>query len=505
MNRTKSIKNLVYGLVSFAVTTLLGIVIPRLVLVSYGSETNGLLNSVRQIFAYFALLEAGVGAAALQALYGPVGRGEREEVCAILAAAQRFFRRTGVLYALGVGLLALVYPLLVRTQLPGYLVVGVILFQGLSSVVKYFTTASVQLLLRVDGKNYVLGNISMVFTVLSNVARIWLMSRGFGVLWVQGAFCLVDLCQAALVAGYARRHYPWLTFRAKPNEQAVAQRGDVLVHQLSALVFNNTDTILITGFCGLKLVSVYGMYAMLYGMVASMVTLVSSSLNFALGQLFHRDRERYRQVQGVYETYYLALSFALFYVAFLFIRPFLALYTAGAEDISYQDHWLPGLFLLMQLLKYGRNPSNNSIDYAGHYRQTKWRSVLESAINLVVSLVCIPALGIYGAVLGTIAALFYRTNDIIVYAHRVVLGDSPWLTYRRWLRNGVVLAVLLWAGRLLPRQYSGYVPLIATAALTTVVVLAAFAGVNTLLEPEARRAAWAYFREWKGRPKRKNG
>ena len=62
----KGVLNVFYGIIGQLITIALGIVIPRLVLISYGSEVNGLLNSVTQIFAYFSLLEAGVGVASLQ-------------------------------------------------------------------------------------------------------------------------------------------------------------------------------------------------------------------------------------------------------------------------------------------------------------------------------------------------------------------------------------------------------------------------------------------------------
>lgn len=42
-------KNFVTGLASFTITMAMGIIIPRLFLLSYGSEVNGLINSVKQI------------------------------------------------------------------------------------------------------------------------------------------------------------------------------------------------------------------------------------------------------------------------------------------------------------------------------------------------------------------------------------------------------------------------------------------------------------------------
>ena len=49
----------------------------------------------------------------------------------------------------------------------------------------------------------------------------------------------------------------------------------------------------------------------------------------------------------------------------------------------------------------------------------------------------------YGVLLGTIAALLYRTNDVIIYANWNILGRKPWKTYRRWIQNTIVMVLLV--------------------------------------------------------------
>ena len=61
----KGLGNIVTGLFNQLVTIALGILIPRLILTSLGSEANGLLSSVNQVLAYLALLEAGIGTASM--------------------------------------------------------------------------------------------------------------------------------------------------------------------------------------------------------------------------------------------------------------------------------------------------------------------------------------------------------------------------------------------------------------------------------------------------------
>ena len=132
----KGLGNIVTGLFNQLVTIALGILIPRLILTSLGSEANGLLSSVNQVLAYLALLEAGIGTASMQALYGPVATGDRNAVNRIMAATHHFYRRTGFFYLLAVLVCAAVFPLTVRAEgIAPWQIALVVLFSGLPGAV----------------------------------------------------------------------------------------------------------------------------------------------------------------------------------------------------------------------------------------------------------------------------------------------------------------------------------------------------------------------------------
>ena len=60
MKFKRSIFNIITGIISQSIIILLGFFIPRLLIYNYGSEINGLLTSVTQIYSYMALMEAGI-------------------------------------------------------------------------------------------------------------------------------------------------------------------------------------------------------------------------------------------------------------------------------------------------------------------------------------------------------------------------------------------------------------------------------------------------------------
>ena len=73
-------KNLIITFGAYALLLVLNIVVSKVVLISYGSEVNGLLASVNQVYTYIALLEAGIGTATVTALYAPLAKKNKDEI-----------------------------------------------------------------------------------------------------------------------------------------------------------------------------------------------------------------------------------------------------------------------------------------------------------------------------------------------------------------------------------------------------------------------------------------
>ena len=59
--KTKASKNIIFSLLNQVVTIVVGLIVPRLIIKTYGSETNGLINSITQFLGYITLLDLGFG------------------------------------------------------------------------------------------------------------------------------------------------------------------------------------------------------------------------------------------------------------------------------------------------------------------------------------------------------------------------------------------------------------------------------------------------------------
>jgi len=435
----KGFLNVIYGILGQVITIVLGIVIPRLVLVSYGSEINGLLNSVSQIFVYFGLLEAGVGMASLQALYVPISKDDKKSINGIMVATHNFYKKAGYVYVAAVLGLAFIYPLCVKMSCSYWLVAGVILFGGLGNSINFLYQGKYKILMQAEGYSYIITNITTLIGVISSCAKVILLLIGFDVLAVQFSFFVISILQMIIYAVYVKKKYKWIDFSTEPNDIAIKQKNSTLIHQIAAMVFNNTDVLLLTFLTqDLKIVSIYTMYNMIVTMLINMIQQVEGGFSFKLGQIYNTDFEQYKRLHEIFQNIYLILIFTAMSCVYIVITPFMRLYTAGIDDINYLDRWYPLLFTLWPLLVYGRAAENNVISFAGHFKQTQWRAVMEVVINLSVSVVCILKFGIYGALFGTIVASLYRTNDVIIYAYKYLLKKSPIGLYAKW---GVCLGI----------------------------------------------------------------
>ena len=435
--------NLLSGIVYQVVLIALSFLLPRLYLENFGSEVNGVLSTIKQIFVYLFLLESGVGLATTQALYKPVAEKNHSKISSVISATHNYYVKIGFLYAAIVLGIAVVYAWIIPTGMSSWVVFGIIVLTALPALFSYFVQAKYRILLEVDGRKYVITNSETVLQLLSNVAKILVLLLTDNLLLMQGVYCALSLLQLGFVYAHAKRRYEWLDIKAEPDLGAIAQRKSVLVHQVSGMVFNNTDVLLLSFLCDFKVVSVYTIYNIFFSQVQTFITSILSGFSFALGQLFHTDKEKFMKVYNVYETFYIMGTFVIYTLMAVFLLPLIQIYTQGIDDANYTNVFLVLLFVLMNMLANGKLPSNHVIEYSGKFEETRSHAIWEMVINITVSVVAILLWGICGAIVGTIVALLYRGSMMIYYSNKKVLERNVFHTYKLWLVNGAVFAVIM--------------------------------------------------------------
>ena len=448
------------------------LLLPRLYLTSFGSELNGLDSTIKQIFSCLTLLEAGVGLASQQAYYLPVAVGDRKAINGIFSATHHYYRRTGIVYLLVTVVFALLYPLCINTVLSYGTVSLIVVFYGIPGIVSYLVQGKYRSFMEVEGKNYVITYITTATMAAGNLLRMLALLFTRSIL----------LVQVLVLTAYMRKNYPWLNAHDTPNLEALAQRGSVLVHQLTSIVFNNTDTILISSLCGLASASVYTIYMLFFSNIEKLFYSIVNSISFRLGQLFYVEPEKFKRLYRLYDALYLSAAFALFTTVAVFLMPIIALYTSGVTDAEYLDTRLLVLFTAVELLSSAKQPLGMLLNISGRFEETRQQALIEMGINLLVSVMSVLRFGIAGCLFGTLAAHLYRYTALILFTRTKVLGESPVGDFVRLGVNGLLCFVLLYLLGFDRCYGGGYLMVCLKGALFGLWVLPLFLVVNAVLD-----------------------
>ena len=443
-NKDSRIKhNLVSSLVYQVVLITLSFLLPRLYLENFGSEVNGVLSTIKQIFTYMCLLEAGVGLATTQALYKKIGKKDYKSASAVLSATHSYYIKTGIIYSAIVILIAVVYAYFIPTSIDSNVLFFIVILNAIPSLFSYFVQAKYRILMEVDGRKYVINNSETILQLASNIGKILVLLLTDSLILIQLVYCSIAILELLYLYFYAKRRYTWLNLKEAPDFEAISQKNSVLVHQLSGMVFNNTDVILISFLCDFKAVSIYAIYNIFFSQVQNFITSVVSSFTFALGQMFHTDREKFDKLFSAYETFYIMVTNIIYTLMAVFLLPIIQIYTSGINDAEYTNVYLLLLFVVMNLVANGKLPLNGVIEYSGDFEKTRSHAIWEMIINITVSVLAIFYMGISGAILGTIVALLYRGIVTIYYSNRKVLKRSQMRTYKIIISNALVFAIIM--------------------------------------------------------------
>ena len=495
MEKDSRIKNnLISSLVYQVVLITLSFLLPRLYLENFGSEVNGVLSTIKQIFVYLFLLEAGVGLATTQALYKRIGEKDYKSANEVLSATNLYYKRTGIIYLAIVLLIAVFYAYVIPTSIDSNVVFFIIILTALPALFSYFVQAKYRILMEVDGRKYVINNAETILQIASNAAKILVLLLTDSLILIQLVYCIIYLAQLAYLYFYAKSRYKWLDLKAKPDYEAISQKNSVLVHQLSGMVFNNTDVILISALCDFKAASIYAIYNIFFSQVQNFITSVVSSFTFALGQMFHTDRRRFDSLYNAYETFYVMATFMIYTLMAVFLLPLVQIYTSGINDAEYTNTLLVLLFVVMNLLSNAKIPANGVIEFAGEFEKTRSYAIWEMVINISVSVAAILYMGVCGAIIGTVAALLYRGIVTIYYSNKKVLKRSQMHTYKILITNLMVFAFVMAVFYVDTFSNVSFAKLLLYGALNSVWIVALYLIVNLLLGKDAFKTIFALYK-----------
>lgn len=484
MNKKKVALNLFSGLISQIIILVLGFVIPRLILVNYGSDTNGLTSTITQIFSYLALLGSGIGQATQNALYPCISKDDKNQISIVISGARLYYKKVCLVYGLIVLILAFALPLVIKTDVSYFTICFYVVFEGLTAIISFYFTSVWSFFLKAVGDNYVDNIIILITKILGYGIKIALVCVGFNIVYIQVGYFVVSLIQLLLYRSYMNKKYSWIDYKAASKEFKLKDRNSYLINEIAVTIFSSTDMIVLSIFVATTMSSVYSIYNMVFVSIDALVSALYYSIKYLLGQSYQDDIAKYSRYHDAFNSFFLGVVVILCTTSYWLIIPFINLYTSGVNDANYVYKWLPLLFCLIQIFSWSRMVPGNLTGLAGYAKKVSYISVVEAVLNISGSLIMVKILGIYGVLIATVIALPVKIIYVNLLSDKVIMKRSIINTVKIFSVNYVLFGIGVILCHLINLDINSILAWILWAAVILIIDSIVVFTINTLINKD---------------------
>lgn len=434
--------NTIVALISQILTIICGFVLPRFMLLAYGSTINGLVSSISQFLGVISFMQLGVGAVVQSTLYEPLIKKDSKKISEIYSSASNFFRTIAIIFSIYVVILMFVYPNTVASKFDFTFSFSLIFILAINLFMQYYFGLTNQLLLYADQKAYIPLIVDVISLLLNTFISIFLINNGFSIQIVKICSSIIYIMRPIILSIYVKNKYE-INKHITYDEEPIKQKWNGLTQHVASTVMDNTDIMILTVFSSLDNVSIYYVYNLVVFGIRQLVTSLTVGLQSYFGSIYVQYDSRYvKSVFTIIEFIFHFLITVLFTCVILLIVPFVSVYTFGIKDLNYNVPLFAFIISLSQAFYCYRLVYYTMIKAAGHFRQTQKSAVIEMILNITISIFCVVKFGLVGVAIGTLLAVIYRTIYFIYYLHKNIIYIELKKTFFRFSTDILIIVFL---------------------------------------------------------------
>lgn len=438
MTRTENIKrNLIFNMIKFATQIVLQFVLRTVLIYCMGPQYLGLNGLFTNIFAFLNLAELGIGSAIVFNMYKPIADGDTEKVKSLEALYKKFYLIIScVVFVIGI----LILPF-IKYFISGEVTVNVNLYilyvmYLINTLVGYFS-AHKRSLLFAHQRNDVENKIKTLCIAGMTIIQILVLvlTKNYYIFFAINIIFTVIEC--ILIHMGANKLFPEINGKALPldmytKKQITQNITSVGMHKMGYAVISSTDNILISAIFGVVAVGVYSNYSLVLVSLTAICTFLVNALMGSVGNLIASSNkdyvyEKFKQINFMF-VYFSAFTTICSIVLF---QPFIKKW-AGDELYLFE---FSTVILICLSYYFCRMRTGVSMfkECVGLFKQDKWRPIIESIVNLVVSVALAQVIGINGIFVGTIVSYLVAplwVEPFVLYKH--YFKKSTWEYFGRY-------------------------------------------------------------------------
>jgi len=439
------IRNAASGTVMQIAKLFLNFVVRTIFIHTLGNQALGLNGLFTNILSLLSLTELGFGAAVVTHMYKPIAEQNHTRIRVLMGVYRTIYLGVGAMVAI-LGLMLVPFiPTITRTY-TGSLNVEFIFFLYVANIVFSYTLGYRTSMLTADQRGYVVNITTLLGFLMQSFMQVIVLFvfRSFYLYLVVAI--LATVFQNLYLSYRVKKDYPYLRGQKKRASiddlrSVMDYAKPLLVYQVSGVVNNSTDSIVISQFLSVAMTGLYSNYMMIVSALLSLMTAMVSAITSTIGNLAAaRPHDLYQAFKRIFSVISSVSIFVGFCLGGL-LNPFIVIWLGDASSLN----WLvSGSFAINLFVTLIGLPLMVFREATGSFVYRRYIPIISVVINLVVSVILVNFLGVGGVIIGTLTSrlLTYTWNDPdVIFKHHFRIRPRGFLI--RIYRLILIMAILI--------------------------------------------------------------
>ncbi len=447
MRIKNTLVNLIYIWGSALVLAVLNFLARRIFLDVLIVDYLGYDSLFTSIFSFLTLSEMGIASIITYHMYSEIATNNTQQIRKLLYIYKMIYKIVGF-FVLAAGVVTSFFlPYILKDSMAGedrMFIYTIYYLQLLATICTYFL-AYRRILFITHQKIYFCTTVDTIMSIFSTSLKIFVLLRFESYIGYLLVSILNNVISNLIIAWQSYKKYPEIR-RVKITKEDIRSLNlghdikNMMATKIAGTIYGSADDIIITTMLGIHMNGMVSNYRMISAKIQELIISIFSALQASIGNLVYDDEEK----KGV--KFFGALDLAGFFMGLVAAN---GMIIVGQEFIFWwlkkPEMMLPISFLTVLSVNVFVAICNNPMTYfrntLGHFESDRNYMIAAAAVNVILSIILAPVIGITGIMIGTVFGhlLIFMGRTVVVYKYYI--KEKPYGYYLKFLFRLILLGI----------------------------------------------------------------
>lgn len=407
MKTKSSIKNSITAMIANIVSIVVGLVAQAIFIKILGKEYLGINGLFTNIISMLAIVELGIGNAIIYNLYKPLVNKDYKTINSLMLFYRKAYHAIAIIvFIIGVSLIPFLGLFVGKHNLD--ININIIYLMFIIDIVCSYLLSYKRSILYADQKNYIINIIHMIYFVVLNVIQLIILYITKNYYLYLVIKIIMRVLENIVISLIVNKKYKYLNASKAEKldknivSDIVKKVKALFFHKIGTFVVLGSDNLIISRFLGIGVVGLYSNYYLIIDSVNKLFGQAISALTPSVGHMLVSDSKEkcfsvFKRIRFI--NFWIA-SFAGISILII-MEPFIKIWVGESFLLSSITLYVLVFNFYQKMM---RNSYNTFKEAAGIYYEDRFVPIIESIINIVVSIIMVKLIGLPGVFIGTIVS-----------------------------------------------------------------------------------------------------